>query len=79
MNIIARPEASVTNEEAPKKAEISPEERARRKAAVGYARGSVRLEGFVVTPFAEDLYSRYIDGELTLKEVGVKLLAHHNP
>jgi hypothetical protein len=77
MNIITRPEASVTNEDAAKKAEISAEERARRKAAVDYARGSVRLEGFIVSPFAEDLNRRYIDGEITSAELTALLLAHH--
>jgi antitoxin VbhA-like protein len=77
MNIVTRPEASVTNEEAAKKAEISAEERARRKAAVDYARGSVRLEGFIVSPFAEDLNRRYIDGEITSAELTALLLAHH--
>jgi hypothetical protein len=77
MNIITRPEASVTNEDAKKKAEISAEERARRKAAVDYARGSVRLEGFIVSPFAEDLNRRYIDGEITRKEMTALLLAHY--
>ena len=77
MNIITRSEASVTNEDATKKVEISPEERARRKAAVDYARGSVRLEGFIVSPFAEDLNRRYIDGEITSAELTALLLAHH--
>jgi len=77
MNIIARPAASVTNEDAAKKAEISAEERARRKAAVDYARGSVRLEGFIVSPFAEDLNRRYIDGEITSAELTALLLAYH--
>jgi Antitoxin VbhA len=49
-----------------------------RKAAVDYARGSVRLEGFVVSPFAEDLNRRYIDGEITRKEMTAALLAHYN-
>jgi hypothetical protein len=58
---------------------ITPEERARRKAAVDYARGSVRLEGFVASPFAEDLNRRYVDGEITSKELTAALLAHHTP
>ena len=78
MSNSTEPEASVINEP-PKKANIGPEERARRKTIVDYARGSVRLEGFVVTPFAEELYGRYIGGELSLKEIGAKILAHHKP
>jgi hypothetical protein len=77
MNIVTRPEASVANEDAAKKAEISAEERARRKAALEYARGSVRLEGFIVSPFAEDLNRRYIDGEITRKEMTALLLAYY--
>ncbi len=81
MNIIAPKKIGTgASVELPKKETgISAEERVRRKAAIDYARGSVRLEGFIVSPFAEDLYRRYIDGELTLKEVGVRLRAHHNP
>ena len=81
MNIIApkKIEAAASVDTPKIDAGISAEERARRIATIDYAGGSVRLEGFVVSPFAEELYRRYIDGELTLKEVGVKLLAHHNP
>jgi hypothetical protein len=48
---------------------ITAEERARRKAAIDYARGSVRLEGFIVSDFAEELNRRYIDGEMTRAEL----------
>ncbi|HEV7911274.1 MAG TPA: antitoxin VbhA family protein [Methylocella sp.] len=63
----------------PKKpeAKISAEEMERRKAAVDYSRGSVRLEGFIVSPFAEELNRRYIDGEITRKEKTALLLAHY--
>ena len=54
---------------------ITPDERARRKAAVDYARGSVRLEGFVVPPEAEALYRAYIEGELTSEKLGAEILA----
>ncbi len=54
---------------------ISAEERARRQEAVDYARGSVRLEGFVVPPAAEELYSRFVAGEITGKELSTKILA----
>lgn len=40
------------------------EEHRRRKAAVDYARGSVRLEGFTVTPQAEAIYASYVAGAL---------------
>ncbi|MCP3023364.1 antitoxin VbhA family protein [Cupriavidus basilensis] len=39
-----------------------------RKDSVDYARGSVRFEGFVLSPEAEDINCRYIAGELTLDE-----------
>jgi hypothetical protein len=79
MNIITRPEASVTNEEVAKKAEISAEERGRRKAAVDYARGSVRLEGFVLSPAVEEMNRRYIDGEITSNQLTAAILAHCKP
>jgi hypothetical protein len=56
---------------------ISPEERARRKAAIDYARGSMRLEGFVLSDFAEELNRRYIDGEITSAEHSAAVRAHH--
>lgn len=65
----------------PKKpeAKISAEEMERRKAAVDYARGSVRLEGFVVSPFAEEMNRRYINGEITRQELTAAILAHSKP
>jgi hypothetical protein len=59
------------------KTKISAEERARRKAAIDYGRGSVRLEGFVVSEFAEQMNRRYIDGEITREELTAAILAHH--
>jgi len=49
---------------------ISAEERERRIEAVNYARGSVRLEGFILSADTEALFQRYVDGELTLAETG---------
>jgi len=60
-------------------AEISQDERIRRKAAVDYARGSVRLEGFVLPPALEELNRRYIDGEIGSKELTAAILAHYKP
>ena len=77
MNIITRPDTEIAVEEPTKKTEISPEERARRKAAVDYARGSTRLSGYTLSPFAEDLDRRYIDGEITSEETTAALLAHY--
>ena len=56
---------------------ISAEDSARRREAVDYSRASVRLEGFVLTPFAEDLNRRYIAGEITDDEQTALLLAHY--
>ena len=56
---------------------ISPEERARRKAAIDYARASTRLEGFALSEFAETLNRRYIDGEITSDEHSAAIRAHH--
>jgi hypothetical protein len=56
---------------------ISPEDRARRKAAIDYARANVRLEGFVLSEFAEALNRRYIDGEITSEEHSAAIRAHH--
>jgi hypothetical protein len=47
---------------------ITAEERARRKAAIDYARGSVRLEGFMLDEAIETLNRRYINGEITSAE-----------
>jgi hypothetical protein len=55
---------------------ISSEERERRRAAVDYARGSVRLEGLVVTDHAEELNRRYIEGEITSTELTAAILAN---
>jgi hypothetical protein len=56
---------------------ISDAEKARRRAAIGYARGSVRLEGFVVSEFAESLNERFINGEITRAELTAALKRHH--
>jgi hypothetical protein len=53
---------------------LSPAERARRKAAVDYGRGSVRLEGFVLGEDVEELNRRYIDGEMTRPELTKAIL-----
>lgn len=47
------------------KPQISELERASRKAAIDYARGSVRLEGFVLSEEIEEINRRFIEGEMT--------------
>jgi hypothetical protein len=49
---------------------ITAVERARRTRVYEEALASVRLEGFELDEQAKALYQRYIDGELTLAEVG---------
>jgi len=44
---------------------ISEQERALRKASIDNARGSVRLEGFILPPEVERINHRFINGELT--------------
>jgi hypothetical protein len=48
---------------------ISDEERARRKKAVDYGRGSVRLEGLVLDEASEKLFAKYVDGEISRPEL----------
>lgn len=48
--------------------QISEQERARRKASIDNARGSVRFEGFILSPEVEQINRRFIDGELTRQE-----------
>jgi len=49
---------------------IAAAERARRACVYEEALASVRLEGFDLDDKVKALYRRYIDGELTLAEVG---------
>jgi hypothetical protein len=49
---------------------ITAAERAKRTRIYEEAAASVRLEGFELDEQGKALYKRYIDGELTLAEVG---------
>lgn len=73
MNAILKPAAE--------QVQITPGERARRRAAIAYGRGSVRLEGFVLSAEGEELNRRYVDGELSMEELigAIKALALHQP
>lgn len=44
---------------------ITDEERARRQHQVNFARGSVRLEGFILGQKVEALNRRFLEGELS--------------
>ncbi len=54
---------------------ISQQERAKREAAIRFARNSVRLEGFHLNQEAEVLNQRYVSGEITDGEHTAALLA----
>jgi hypothetical protein len=49
-------------------ADASRDVRSKRIAALNYARGSVRLEGFVLSTKVEAIHQQYIDGMITAKE-----------
>jgi hypothetical protein len=42
--------------------------RSKRIAALNYARGSVRLEGFILSARVEAIHQQYIDGKITTEE-----------
>lgn len=48
--------------------QISAQERAERKKAIDFARGSVRFEGFILSAEVEEINRRFIGGELTWDE-----------
>ena len=50
------------------KPRITDAQRLQRKAAIDFARGSVRLEGVLLSAEIERLNQRYIDGELSSEE-----------
>ena len=47
---------------------IDAEERARRQAAIDFARGSVRFEGVILPPELEAINQRYIEGHIDSAE-----------
>jgi len=56
---------------------IGETERARRQDAIDYGRDTVRLEGFVLDDFAEELNQRYVAGEITRADHLAALKAHY--
>lgn len=50
------------------KPKITEAERVRRQQSIDYARASVRLEGFILSPEVEELNRRYVAGEITGEE-----------
>lgn len=56
---------------------ITDQERMERRARIGRAIASVRLEGLEPTPAAKAIFDRYVSGELTIDEMGVEIRALH--
>jgi hypothetical protein len=79
MNVIVKRDLETAAAAVVEMPRISAAERARREASVTYARGSIRLEGFTLSPEVEELNRRYIDGELSSKELSAAILAHYTP
>ena len=44
---------------------VNPQERAARQREIDFARASIELEGFILTPDVEAINRRYIDGEIS--------------
>lgn len=53
---------------------LTVEEKARRKAAVDFARGSVRFEGVILSEKMEALNQSFIEGRLTSEEHSVQCI-----
>ena len=53
---------------------ISAEERQKRQDNLNFARGNVRLEGFILDDETEALYARYVNGELNRPELNAAIL-----
>jgi hypothetical protein len=62
----------------PSTLKITEQERAKRLFNVEQALASVRLEGLEPGQEALAIYQRYVDGEITLKQVGVEIEALHD-
>ena len=57
---------------------ITGRERTKRLDEVRQALASVRLEGLEPGDEAQSIYRRYVDGELTLQEMGAEIEALHD-
>jgi Antitoxin VbhA len=57
---------------------ITQQERAKRLDEVRQALASVRLEGLEPGPEVHSVYQRYVDGELTLEQMGAEIEALHD-
>jgi len=59
------------------KPKITEAERVQRQKEIDYARASVRLEGFVLSPEVEELNRRYIAGDITSDEHSAAIRRKH--
>jgi Antitoxin VbhA len=57
---------------------ITGQERAKRLSEVRQALASVRLEGLEPGGEAQSIYRRYVEGELTLEQMGMEIEALHD-
>jgi len=57
---------------------ITGQERAKRLSEVRQALASVRLEGLEPGGEAQSIYQRYVEGELTLEQMGTEIEALHD-
>ena len=57
---------------------VTKQERAKRLHEVRQAVASVRLEGLEPGDEAQSIYQRYIDGELTLEQMGAEIETLHD-
>jgi hypothetical protein len=57
---------------------ITEQERAKRLDEVRQALASIRLEGLEPGDEAQSIYQRYVDGELTIEQMGVQIGALHD-
>ena len=54
---------------------LSPDEQARRQAALDWARHNIWLSGFTLDEDAEALFARYVRGEITREELNAAIRA----
>jgi hypothetical protein len=62
----------------PQALKFTGQERAKRLSEVRQALASVRLEGLEPGGEAQSIYQRYVEGELTLEQMGTEIEALHD-
>lgn len=56
---------------------ITAAEKERRAKSIQSIRRSQQIEGGDISPFAESVFDQYINGEIALADVGLKLKEHY--